>query len=95
MDLELENEFLREENENLKTVVKLLHDELFGENGGKYIYEPKKLQREFTMIRESTSLAQKHERAIVKQEIQHLNENVEVFEIQLIEANNELENCKN
>ena len=57
MDFELENEFLREENENLKAVVKLLHDEHFGENGGEYIYEPKQLQREFTMVRESTGLA--------------------------------------
>lgn len=94
MDLELENEFLREENENLKAVVKLLHDEHFGENGGEYIYEPKQLQREFTMVRESTSLAHKHERSIVRQELEHLNEHHEEVEFQLIEVQTELVETK-
>ena len=39
MDLELENELLREENENLKEAVRLLHDEHF-QVGVEYIYEP-------------------------------------------------------
>ena len=91
IELELENELLREENENLKEAVRLLHDEHF-QVGVEYIYEPqeliterhlaaltgeinpsligrKRLQRQFTMIREKTTLAQQHERSIGRTQI--------------------------